>query len=712
MARTTPDTGPLGELTFVEGQTFCISGVSGQIRAGGDQGLYIIDTRVLDSLLLYVDGQEPQVLHGRRIGANAGRFTGYSIPADHARPDPDLLIDRRRIVSTSLSEEITFANHAMTPRELTVEVAAGTDFAYIFDVKHGQRPPVTAGEPRDGGLSFTHPEVPMTTFVRPSPPADTYDAAAGRLRWQVVVPPGGSWALSVSVGLATEDRTVWPTRTWSSAPPMTEPADAPWSLPKVDARERALSELIEQSSTDLASLLVIDPDAPDDAFLAAGSPWFLTLFGRDSLWAASMALPLSVSLAGQTLRVLARRQGTQTDPETEEAPGKILHEVRHGGFAGRGDLPPLYYGSMDATPLFVTLLNEAWRWGLPPDEVEALLPAAERALGWLRDGGDPDGDGFLEYQQSGERGLSNQGWKDSEDGVQFADGRLAAAPIALCEVQGYAYEAAIRGAELLAAFGRPDAQAWRQWAAAMADRFRAAFWVQDPDGAYPAIALDRDKHRVDSVTSNMGHLLATGILNDEECALVAHRLAGPAMDSGWGLRTLSSTSPRFNPLSYHGGSVWPHDTAIAAAGLAATGHGRQAGSLLRGLVAAAPFYAFRLPELLGGDQRTAGGFPLPYPAACRPQAWAAGAALLLLRSVLGVHPHVPEGRLLLRPMVPGPFGALRIEGLALAGGRLSMTVGADGGVTVDEAPDGLHVDVVTPDEPHPPPDPPLAPSPA
>lgn len=708
MAKTTPGTGPLGELTCVEGQTFCISGVSGQIRPGGDQGLYIVDTRVLDTLLVFVDGHEPQVLLGRRIGANAGRFTGYSMSGDEPGPDPALLVDRRRIVSASLSEEITLTNHAMDARELVVELEAGTDFAYIFDVKHGQGPGAVSGEPREGGLSFRHADEAMTTFVRPAPPADEYDAGAHRLRWRVALAAGGSWTVSITVGLADEHRTLWPTRTWSSAPPKAE-ADAPWPLPALDTRDQALSDLVEQSSADLASLLVRDPEAPGDSFLAAGSPWFLTLFGRDSLWAASMTLPLSVDLAGQTLRVLARRQGRRRDPETEESPGKILHEVRHGGFAGRGDLPPLYYGSMDATPLFVTLLNEAWRWGLPPDEVEALLPAAERALGWLRDGGDPDGDGFLEYLQSGARGLANQGWKDSVDGVQFADGRLAEPPIALCEVQGYAYQAALRGAELLAAFDRPGAGEWEEWAAAMATRFRSAFWVDHPEGPYPAIALDRDKARVDSVTSNMGHLLSTGMLDSEECALVARRLAGPDMDSGWGLRTLSAASPRFNPLSYHGGSVWPHDTAIAAAGLAATGHDREAGSLLRGLVAAAPFFTFRLPELLGGDQWIPGGFPLPYPAACRPQAWAAGAALLLLRSVLGVHPHVPDGRIVLRPMTPAPFGALRVDGLAVGGGRLSMSLDADGTATVTESPAGLQVELVRPARP---PEQPRSPSPA
>jgi len=701
MAKTAPGTGPLGEITCVEGQTFCISGISGQIRPGGDEGLYIIDTRVLDTLVLHIDGQEPRVLLGRRVGSATARFTAYTMPADERRADPCLFVDRRRVVSGSVSDEIVLANHDMEARTLTVELEAGTDFAYIFDVKHGRTPPPVAGELVDGGLAFTHPEGVMTAYVRPSVPADEYDVGSRRLRWRVTVPARGSWALTVAVGLCEQDRTLWPTRTWTSTEPQADVGDLPWRPPEVRCSDRRFSELIEQSAYDLASLRVTDPDAPDDAFLAAGSPWFLTLFGRDSLWAALMTLPLSVGLSGQTLRVLARRQGTRRDPETEEAPGKILHEVRHGGFAGRGDLPPLYFGSLDATPLFVTLLSEAWRWGLSAEQVEPLLPAVERALAWMRDDADPDGDGFLEYIRSGPRGLANQGWKDSEDGVQFADGRLAEPPIALCEVQGYAYDAALRGAELLAAFDRSGAGEWEEWAAGMAKRFRSAFWVDHPDGAYPAVALDGRKQLVDSVTSNMGHLLATGILDEEECGLVARRLSAPDMDSGWGLRTLSSASPRFNPLSYHGGSVWPHDTAIAVAGLAATGHAGVAAKLMQGLTAAGPFFNNRLPELLGGEQRAPGGFPLPYPAACRPQAWAAGAALLMLRTALGIHPHVPEGRLLLRPMSPPPYDQLRVEGLPLAGGRLTMSLDRAGGPIVEESPPGLEVDLVSPRDPPP-----------
>jgi glycogen debranching enzyme len=689
-----PSLGPLGELTCLAGRTFCVSGTTGQIRAGGEQGLYVEDVRVLNRLLVRIDGAQPFPLRGHLIGVGAARFTAYApaSPQEDQHPDPTLLLDRRRVVSRSLWEELRLVNFGARTR-VRLEVEAGSDFAYVFDVKHGRSLAQAPAEPHAGGLRLVDGD--LATALRPSVPADRVEG--GVLTWEVELGARDEWTLDLLVGAEEPGRTRWPSRSWAGAHVSSGGHPEPFPRrPAVVCGDQRFSQLWTQSIEDLGSLLVPDPEAPEDAYLAAGTPWYLTLFGRDSLWTALMALPLGADLAGQALRVLARRQGTTHDPETEEAPGKIVHEIRRGALIGRGDLPPRYYGTMDATPLFVTLLSEAWRWGLPEDEVERLLPAAQAALGWLRDDADPDGDGFLEYAQTGRRGLRNQGWKDSADGVQFADGRLAEPPIALCEVQGYAYEAALRGAELLDHFGLAGADEWRSWAARLQRRFREAFWVDSPTGAYPAIALDGDKRRVDSVSSNIGHLPGTGLLGAGECALVARRLAGPDMDSGWGLRTLSGTSARFNPLSYHGGSVWPHDTAIAVAGLAASGHGEVATSLLQGLVSAAPHFDYRLPELFGGEQRFDGAAPLPYPAACRPQAWAAGSALLLARAALGLRPHVPAGRLVLRPLWPTPFAQLRLRGIELGGGRLDVSIERDRGVTVHEAPPGLHVEVEGP----------------
>jgi glycogen debranching enzyme len=689
MTQTTAQQGPVGDVTCVAAETFCVSGHSGQIRRGSEQGVYIRDTRALNHLVVELEGAEPLVLRGHTVGGNAARFTSCRSTRPTDQPDPTLLLDRRRVVSESLREVLQLRNLGVVPLALPVDVEVDCDFAYIFDVKHGQSPRQARCEEVDGALRFVRGA--QSTVVRTDRRPDDVDERHGRLRWAIELEPGATWTVVLDVGFADAQGEVWPTRGWSDADEEPSGPTAAWVMPRLSCSDPEVADVVEQSVADLASLLVADPEAADDHFLAAGSPWYLTLFGRDSLWAATMALPLGLDVPRGTLRALARRQGTRRDPETDEAPGKIIHEVRHGGFTERSDLPPLYYGTMDATPLFVTLLHEAWRWGLDEAEVERLLPAGEAALGWMADDADPDGDGFLEYQMTGTRGLANQGWKDSMDGVQFADGSLAEAPIALCEVQGYAYEAAVRGAELLEHFGRPGAERWRTWAAELRRRFRSSFWVSDPAGDYPAIALDRDKRRVDSVASNMGHLPGTGILDADECALVADRLTRPDMASGWGLRTLGATSPRFNPLSYHGGSVWPHDTAIAVSNLAAAGHVHEASTLLRDLLAVAPHFQLRLPELFAGEQRRRGLEPLPYPAACRPQAWAAGAPLLILRAVLGVHPDLPHDRLVLRPLWPPPFASLSLSDLPLGTGRLSLRVDADRGLTVTHVDERLDV---------------------
>ena len=690
MTQVASQPGPIGDVTCVEGETFCISGHSGQVRRGSEQGLYIRDLRVLNHLTVTLDGGEPLVLRGHTVGGNAARFTACRSPGTGDEPDPTLLLDRRRVVSTSLWEALRLRNFGTTPLTVDLAIEVDCDFASVFEVKHAQSTRQARCEGMGRDLRFARGD--LATIVRLGRRPDDVDERHGLWHWRIALEPRDEWIVDLQVGFSDSVDSTWPRHTWDDAGVEPQPPSVAWRTPRVDCTEADLPDLVEQSVADLGSLLVEDPEAPGDHFFAAGSPWYLTLFGRDALWAASMALPLGLEVPGGTLRALARRQGRAHDPETEEAPGKIIHEVRHGGLVESSVLPPLYWGTLDATPLFVTLVHEAWCWGLPDDEVTDLLPAVEAALTWMERDGDADGDGFLEYHQAGQRGLANQGWKDSVDGVQFADGRLAEPPIALCEVQGYAHEAARRGAALLEGFGRPGAEHWRAWAAALKARFRSAFWIDDDEGGYPAVALDGDKQRVDGLASNMGHLPGTGILSPADCAAVARHLTRPDMATGWGLRTLTAYSPRFNPLSYHGGSVWPHDTAIAAANLAAAGQVDAAAVLLRSLVEVAGHFDMRLPELFGGEQRRRWLEPLPYPAACRPQAWAAGAVLLLLRAALGIHPDLPNGRLALCPLWPPPYRRLTVEGLRLGGGTLSLTVDAEDGVEVHESPPGMRVD--------------------
>jgi glycogen debranching enzyme len=507
------------------------------------------------------------------------------------------------------------------------------------------------------------------------------------------IPSRGSAEVCVDVVATDVYGTVAPARRCAGIGPSPPTVRSHTAGMSVRCSDHRMAQLVDHSLRDLTALQMNDPLEPSDRFCAAGSPWYLTLFGRDALWTAFMAAPFDTELAAGTLRTLARRQGTRYDPDTEEAPGKILHEIRRGSLTHRGDLPPNYYGTIDATPLFVILAHEAWSWGLPETQVAALLPHIEAALGWIRDSGDPDGDGFLEYIKASERGLDNQGWKDSHDGIQFADGTLAHPPIALAEVQAYAYDAARRGAALLDRFDRPGADHWRTWADRLATRFRATFWLEDDLGPYPAVALDGDNRPVTGVASNMGHLLATGLLQPDEATHVATHLSDPRMASGWGLRTMSTTASGFNPLSYHGGSVWPHDTAIAVWGLSVAGHRDAAVRLLRGLVAAAPTFRYRLPELFGGYDRSDAPTPVPYPAACRPQAWAAGGALLLLRACLGLRPDLPDDHLTIAPLWPAPFRTLEVRDLPVAGRTLSLRVDATDGVDLQVRGDPLDVRV-------------------
>jgi glycogen debranching enzyme len=626
-----------------------LSGPDGQIRRSGVQGMFQADRRILSEAVLRLDGREPEAVGhtstgSRTVFVSVARWLGDPIA------DPTVRIERDRHVvpDGAMIEEIRIISTADRPVRTTVTLDLAVDLAAIETVRSGR-----AGEPitpqrTAHGLTWTRDGV--TVAAEP-------EGRTGEFRWVVELPPRGRAGFHWQIGADDPAAVVHGPR-----------RHLPWPTATVRADDRRIDRLVERSQNDLRKLRLIDGD---DVYLAAGVPWFLTLFGRDSIWAARMLLPLGTDLAAGTLRTLARRQGARLDPDTGEAPGKILHELRRDEFVLDDGLrlPATYYGTIDATLLWVSLLHDAWRWGHPVGEIAALVPHLEAALGWLADDADPDGDGFLEYIDTSGRGLANQGWKDSGDAVRFHDGRLAEPPIALAEVQGYAYRAAMDGAALLDAFDRPGGEAWRAYAAGLADRFRARYWV--PAG-HPALALDRDKQPVDSLTSNIGHLLGTGLLSADEEAAVAGALAGETMSGGYGLRTMSSADVGFGPMSYHCGSVWTHDSAIVAAGLARAGHGDVAAGLIDGLLAAGEAFDYRLPELHTGFDRTFGR-PMPYPAACRPQAWSAASAILLLQAALGLEPDVPGGVVRLRPLDGEPLGAIRAGGLRIAGHEIEVT---------------------------------------
>ncbi|WP_328353470.1 amylo-alpha-1,6-glucosidase [Streptomyces sp. NBC_00445] len=657
-----------------------ISREDGQLSAGVD-GFYHGDRRALSRLAVTAEDIALAPVQGGLRGADHAGFRAILRGLGEVTPDPAVALHRRRSTSDGrLKEvfEVTNAGGEHVSFRLTLGV--GTDLATMEQVKSGHVLEEAAPQVADGdtvGLAWSTDDFTVRLAADPAP--DALRVPTGDLSYDIDLRPGTSWSVALTCTAAYADGDQFP------APPADQ---LPWRIPTLRSADQRFDRWLEQSLADLDRLRLTDGQSPDpdrpDQFLAAGAPWFLTLFGRDSLWAARMLLPLGTDLAAGTLRTLARRQGLVTDAATEEQPGKILHEVRRDTLqiADRLSLPPVYYGTVDATPLWITLLHDAWRWGLNPAEVEELLPHAEAALVWMREQADASDDGFLKYVDQTGHGLSNQGWKDSDDSIRYRDGRRAHAPIALCEVQAYAYEAAHAGAALLRAFGRPGADAWEDWAEQLATRFRERFWVEDEKGPYPAVALDGDGRPVDSVTSGFGHLLGTGLLNAEESALLAARLAEPDLDAGHGLRTYSSDAVGYNPYGYHVGSIWPHDTAIAVHGLIRAGFSEAAASLADGLLTASAGFDARLPELFAGHGSEAGPGPAPYPASCRPQAWAAASSVLVLQAALGLDADVPGGTVTVAPTFARNYGPLTVNGLQVDGGRLDISLSADGSAHV------------------------------
>lgn len=606
-------------MIVLQAPTQAWSDATGAMGGAAIHGVYHGDVRHIRALAVRVDDSAAESISCSSPSPERVSFADVLRGIDDDQADPKVRMDRdRRIAPGALEERIVLSSAREVSIRTGVEVRIVPDFAPLQQVKAGLAgtAPWTwqNGTARAGDASFE--------VVAPGA-AVAADADGIVLRWDVDLAPRGT--VELRWALALHDPTLV----------VTAPS-APARMRIPEAADPRLARWIDRAAGDLAALRLASPEHPDDAFYAAGAPWFFTLFGRDSIWAARLALVQDPEIAASTLRVLARLQGTKKDPSTAEAPGKIPHELRSGALSLPNEgvhLPPLYYGTVDATPLWVCLLADARDAGMPEDEVRTLLPALRAALGWMTEHGDASGSGFIDYVDETGHGLANQGWKDSGDSIQWRDGRLAEGPIALSEVQAYAYEAAVRGADLLDALGEDGGEALRGWAADLRTRFRAAYWVRTPEGHYPAIALDAHGAPVDTLTSNIGHLIGTGILDPEEERACAELLLGASMSSGFGIRTMSTDATGYWPLSYHGGSVWAHDTAIAVHGMIRAGLQPEAAAVARQLVDAAEGFEYRMPELHAGDTRTPGARPVPYPASCRPQAWSAAAAVVCAQAL-------------------------------------------------------------------------------
>lgn len=677
----------LHELVIVvDGHVTALGRRDGQITGAGAEGVYVDDSRVLSILELDLDDTAPEFV-GVSAGGAAADFLGSARGLGDDGPDPSVeVLRRRRLTGGEMTEEVEVRSRAAGEVRARLRLRIAGDGAELADVKQGTTDGTAAlhATAMGAGGNWSSPRHDVVVQL------DGFDVIRGGESGLVaeaalVIAPGSARTVSATLRATRRSESLFDAEAGSRHVTWTRDVS-------VDAADGRLGPLVRASIDDLQHLLLDDPLDRSDAFAAAGTPWYLTLFGRDSLWTARLAMPLGTELAAGTLRALARRQGTATVPERAEEPGKIPHELRRIAFVDETHdmhLPPVYYGTVDATALWVCTLHDAWRWGMPVEEVEALLAALRAALDWLTEVA-PGEDGLLRYVDETGTGLANQGWKDSGDSMRWRDGRIADAPIALVEAQAYAVEATRGAAELLDALGttadRERAPRLRAFADDLASRLRERYWVDGDADRYLAMALDGEGEAITGVGSNMGHVLGTGSLTAAEVEEVVDVLTGPTLLRNGGIGTFATDNGGYNPLGYHTGTVWIHDTAICAVGLAREGCTDSAVDVARRIVATGAAFDNRLPELFADSVVL--GAPAPYPASCRPQAWAAAYAVAVLRIALGFEVDAPARTVTIDPPRPLAFGAMRVTGLRAGDALLTVEVADDGTVTCDGLPDG------------------------
>lgn len=669
---------PVGDperlVMLIAGQSFCLAADTGDVMEGAPQGWFVADRRVLSRCEIFVNGAPLDVLATHRAESYESVHVGRSTPG----ADGSVLLIRRRVLDESLTEQLEVRNHLAISRRFRIVVKVAADFADLFAVKDGRSISAESVVTDVGDdISFTwrqDQQERVTTVTAAADGEAPHSVRHGRMLWDFVVEPQATATIGLTISHAFQsaETSKTPARSMLSSRDRTRH----WvsRTARVENTTPLVERVIRRSMADLGSLRLDDDGSPDDQVVAAGAPWFMTLFGRDSLLTAYMTVMFDHSIGRGSVNALARLQGDSVDVHSEEEPGRILHELRFANAKSfsLGDGTP-YYGTADATPLFVMVVGELVRWGaLDTAELRRLLPAVDAALEWIDTYGDLDGDGFVEYLVRSPHGLVNQGWKDSYDGIRYADGRIAVAPMALAEVQAYVYGALVARGVIAVALGEPDAE-WSARAATFAEKFDDAFWIDDQHGY--AVGLDADKQQIDSIASNMGHCLWTGIAFPHRAATVAKLLDSDEMWSGWGLRTLSSDNPGYDPLSYHCGSVWPHDTAIAAAGLMRYGFVDQATRIAEVIFEMADYFNGRLPELIAGIGRDELAVPVRYPTSCSPQAWAAAAPLFMLRMLLGVEPAAAAGSLVTNPRLPVWMPRIDVSNVPL--GDRSVSLHAD-----------------------------------
>jgi glycogen debranching enzyme len=681
-------------LTILEGSTFCMCDEIGDLD-GQTSGLFAEDTRFLSRLELRINGVRPLLLSSGKVEYFSAAFYLRN-PVVPGLPQDTLSIARERFVGDGMQDHLILRNESAEPLAFELELEVGTDFADIITVKEHDfalghpataRPLPTQAEVRvdgrrnqlvleENGAGSARTQVILTRSWKPD---------GGIVRFPIALKPRQRWELRIDIVTSLSGRQEAPRavkRRFGEERQHVRDSLAAWHLqvPRLRVGSDDLTHAFFQSVADLAALRMRGGSG-HGLLPAAGMPWFMTVFGRDTLITSLQTMLLGPELAIASLDELAALQAREDDSSIDAEPGKILHELRRGRAAETWF--GTYYGTVDATPLFLVLLSEAWRWTADAGLVQRLREPALAALRWIDAYGDRDQDGFVEYERRTQRGLENQSWKDSGDSQRFHDGSFARAPIAPAEVQGYVYDAKVRLAEVARAVWDDPALAERLEAEAAALRFRfdEQYWVDERGGFY-ALALDGEKRPVDSLCSNLGHLLWSGIVPPHRVETIATRLLSDELWSGWGIRTMSTGDVAYNPLSYHNGTVWPHDTSLGAWGLSRAGHAEDVWRIAGALLEAARFFDWSLPEVFAGYRRGDTPFPIAYPTAARPQAWAAGTPVLLLRLLLGLEPD-PATRQLRTTAAAAPewLEGLELQGVRALGRSWDVAV-AGGSVTV------------------------------
>lgn len=663
---------------ILDGNTFVVSDGRGDIDASltDPTGLFSFDTRFLSRWILTINGERLNVLSTDDVQYFESRF--FLVPGTGTvYVDADLSVIRERVVANGFHEELVIMNHDAEPVDLEVRIEAGCDFADLFEVKDALKKRGTYERVADGNclkLRYRRQPFQRETWIT-GESSPTVDESG--LTFAATVPGHGRWEtkLDVTTVQSVLEPVVQRSRARHSRSSVAESMKSnleTWiaNAPHLECDNDPLKITYRRSLVDLAALRFIAPILPRQALPAAGLPWFMTLFGRDSILTSLQALPFTPELAATTLRALGARQGTRLDDFRDEDPGRILHEMRYGELTAFEERPHSpYYGCADATPLYVVLMDEYERWTGDTKLVRELEYEARAALNWIDEYADLQGNGYVSYKRRNETtGLENQCWKDSWDSISFRDGSLPGFPRATCELQGYAYDAKIRGARLARLVWRDDGLADRldKEARELKRRFNRDFWIEDRK--YFAVALDEEGRQVDTLTSNNGHLLWSGIVDKSKAKAVVAHLMGSKLFSGWGVRTLAEGEGRFNPIGYHVGTVWPFDNSFIAWGLRRYGFQREAAQIAEGILSAAEFFDGRLPEAFGGYPRVMTKYPVQYPTACSPQAWSTGAPLLLLRTMLGLEPI--GDHLVVDPVLPETVGRMELLDIPGRWGRV------------------------------------------